>query len=485
MAAKKSISLRNILAALGTLLLFIGYITYHANFVLGRTLTLAFPNWDVSYRSGWPNPLGGAFAKDVEMVAMDGSGETFHFDRVSVHIPFFQYYRSAFSTKRGALIRSVHDFRIELRDGHGDVGMPIVDSLALFGNVDAAPFDAEGCLQDQTWTEDELQAMGLKAQGVNLTLEQHATFGHWVMQETLDAPGVGWAESRRQLSVFGKVPLFNPNAIAARLTDDEWHVKDAGFVAARNAHCAARDKTDVDTFVQRHLRSVKRLLAVTGVAPTSRLETAYRDYARAGGTLDVVVHYDPPIDDDLAEATELSAWLPSMQGQISVNGQPQALAFEAITPRPLPDSEEDMSTFELVQREEGTEPNNVTQPPAPATPSTASASPAAHASLAPVIVASAAPSAPSNVPATRTASPAASAHDAAFVTPVVADTDIHYEQLNAFVGKRLTIHQHGQKTYDAQIVRVAKNGVVTARRKYPSGYLEFTLDRRQFEYAEP
>ncbi len=47
-----------------------------------------------------------------------------------------------------------------------------------------------------------------------------------------------------------------------------------------------------------------------------------------------------------------------------------------------------------------------------------------------------------------------------------------------------TIHQHDRKILDARILRVAKNGIVAARRKYPSGYLDFILDTGRFEYAE-
>ncbi|MFZ1390548.1 MAG: hypothetical protein WAS23_03045, partial [Dokdonella sp.] len=85
---KSGTSVWRIAGAVGTIVLLFGYILFHANFVTGRSLLLAFPGWDVTYKGCWPNPFGGAWVSDVTLVPIEGDDEeTFHFDHLSIDVP--------------------------------------------------------------------------------------------------------------------------------------------------------------------------------------------------------------------------------------------------------------------------------------------------------------------------------------------------------------------------------------------------------------
>jgi len=519
--AKKGISLRNMLSAFGALALLIGWTMYHANFVIGRSLMFAFPGWEATYRSAWPRPFGGVVARDVTLQAPDQSG-TFHFERVELGVPFFEYYRSGFSRRSGALLKSIRNLHFEFSGGHGDMMHPLTSGMALFGNRTAAPFEAEGCANDSAWAENELEQMGLKAQGVALVLDYHSEPDRFVKQQSLEAPGIGRVDFRREMIKHDDFPLFSlQESTRNELASDEWHIKDDGFVAARNRYCAGKDKVNAGEFVQRHVRSVERLLASVGLTADTALEASYRDYARAGGSIDVVVHYDPPIGGELYDAEDLSRWLPHLRGEFGVNGKNRPLALSATALRPLPEGDNTPTTWELIAREQAAAgavdaaaaPPVITVTatavptptgavvattlasalqsatvPAPAMPAPAPAAtvarpapaPTASAMSAPTVAPAAARALASATVANGAAAPPASSPASVALTSGITD----YRQLGAQLGRQFTVYQRGREPMRLEILRVAENGDIQVRRRVLGGKVEYVLDRKSFDHAE-
>ena len=487
-------SLVRVLAGVFFLAVLIGYTMHHANFVLGRSLLFAFPGWEVTYRSAWPLPGGGVKASDVKFVSPDGEAAgSVTFASVRVEVPFLQYYRSGFSRARGALLDSIRDLHLEFGGGHGDLDYPFTHELALFGNFSAAPFEAEGCMEDSAWIEKEIADMGLEARGIDLVMDYHLTDATLVKQQNLGTPGVGRVEFRREMIKHDDFPLFSLIETGrSEVASDEWHVKDEGFVAARNQHCAAKDKVTPDVFVQRHIDSARRLLEVVGLAALPEVEQGYRSYAAAGGSFDVVIRYDPPVGGPLYSATDLSTWLPRMRGTVGAGGKTLPLALLPATVRPLPDGDDADSTYALIVRENGagTEADAAPSVPVPAPAGIAAAAATARApSAEPVsiparaaaVVAAAPPAVMAPVPAVA-ASVEAPRQDAADEPPPQALTK--YSQLAGYVGRDLTVYQQGREPVRVRILRVGDAGSILVRRSMVGGNVEFLLDRTRFDHAE-
>lgn len=497
MGVKKGISLRMMLSAIVTFVILIGLAMYHANFLLGRSLLFAFPGWETTYHGAWPQPFGGVSASDVTLIPpMGRQAGTFHFDHVSLDVPFWEYYRSVFSRKQSAMVEPIDNLHFEFTGGHGDLFMALTGETALFGNLSAAPFEAEGCADDNVWVTSDLKAMGLSPGNVTLMLDYHSEPQRFVKRQKLTAPGLGSMALRREILQQGSEPmlsLYVPQSAA--LAADEWHLVDDGFVAARNRFCARKDGIDVDTFVQRHIRSVERLLAIAGVAPTAAMENAYRDYARGGGSLDLIVHYQPPISAALYNADTLAAWLPYMRGELTVNGSTQPLALVAIEAQPWPQWAAELTTFELIQREGGAQSGAAQTAQVAIRPAEHTSAPVAAASApgAPAAANAPAAAAPTAVPggssprATLTASATPSETPSNAPAPAAAVDDgiiSEYRQLAEHAGEYVTVYVHGDSPVRVKIASVAKNGEVTVRRVFSSGYFEYTLDRDTFERAE-
>jgi len=306
--------------------------------------------------------------------------------------------------------------------------------------------------------------MGLPARGVQLVLDYAVVDGRFRKQQTLHAPGVARVDFRREM-------VKDANGGNALLVD-EWHAADEGFVAARNRFCAGKDRIDVAAFPERHVDSVRRMLESRGLAASTELEQAYLQYAMSGGTIGIVVHYDPPIGAPLYNTVDLGSWLPRVSGTVSRNGATLALTMHATPVRPLPD--DDASTYESLQREReaGAPAPLAPVPGAAATAGSIAAVPAAGRQDAHAAEIAAA------TPSVAAATAGASATDSA------ASRVDKYGNLARYVGSDLTVYMRGRDAVRVQVVRVAEAGAILVRRRFAGGSFEFTLDRGRFEYAE-
>ncbi len=163
-----------------------------------------------------------------------------------------------------------------------DDGLP--EALSYFGLSSAAPFEAEGCTKDVYWVSNEISGMGIVDNGVdlNFTLSTQASDGLVILKGVMNAP----ASSKVDFEQHYKA------ASLSRFVDSEdgdyvpsyqrIEVRDDGFIKARNAFCAKRDKITSDEFVERHVQSVQRLLLMQGFHAGVSLETVYRDYLKNG-----------------------------------------------------------------------------------------------------------------------------------------------------------------------------------------------------------
>lgn len=204
---KPRIHVWRIIGAVLAVVILITYSISHANFVTGRSLMLAFPGWDVSYRSCWPNPFGGAWVSDVTLIPFDDENEeVFHFDHLKVDVPMMQYYRSGFSRKLGSLLKSIKDIELTFSGGHGQMTIPFTSEMFVFGNVSAAPFEAEGCADDGAWASSEFSDMGLKAGPTELTMAWHRSNDRLIRERSIHTPGVGRVDYRGEELLHDNYP---------------------------------------------------------------------------------------------------------------------------------------------------------------------------------------------------------------------------------------------------------------------------------------
>ena len=469
---KSGTSVWRIAGAVGTIVLLFGYILFHANFVTGRSLLLAFPGWDVTYKGCWPNPFGGAWVSDVTLVPIEGDDEeTFHFDHLSIDVPLVQFYQSGFSRKRGSLLKAIKDIRLDFSGGHGDMTIPFTSEMLVFGNTSATPFEAEGCLEDGAWYSKKLPDMGLATGPTELSMAWHREDDRLVKEQSIHTPGAGRVDYRGELLLHDDYPLFSlAETGLSELAASEWHVRDEGFNAARNQFCAEKDGITPAQFVERHMATVQRMLAAMGIAPGDAVRSLYRNYVEHGAPLDLAITYSPAIGGERYEDPNFGNWLSYMHGGFVIDGRPLGVGMQPVNVRPLPEDDNAASTYALVRAELEAQAEPAVTLATPATPMAGSVE--AAPTIAVVIGPKALPDAVDTVEAGVDAERAER-----------ADTISDYSRLGAEVGQRFMLYTKARPPMRVEVVG-SEDGVVKVRRYLRSGWLEQGVTRASFERAE-
>ena len=469
-ADKPGISLWRIISGVISLVILIVYSFTQANFVTGRSLLLAFPGWEVTYKSCWPNPFGGAWVTDVTVMSLEEGEEeeVFHFDHLTVDVPMMQYYRSAFSYKRGAQLNAIKDIELSFSGGHGPMSMPLTSELFVFGNTSAAPFETEGCADDNAWIGNDLSELGLQTEPTTLTMNWHRSDERLIRERSIHTPGAGRVDYRGEELLHDDLSLFSlENSGQSELASSEWHIKDEGFNQARNEFCAKRDGITAKEFVARHLASVQRVLAAIGLEPTESTRSAYRRYVENGAPLDLVLSYSPTISGLRYYDLNIGRWVAYMHGGFSVDDRAIGVGLKAIDVRPFPETDDQDSTWVLLQRERDNAARH--------------AQSVADESLT---------STPQQAPGTATlavASTPAAGQEVLLVEEV--DVEEHpaliedYAKFGKEVGQRFVIYTKGKPAMRAEVVGIDE-GVVKVRRYMRSGFLEQGITRAAFVRAE-
>lgn len=343
----------------GGLVLFLGagaaLLLMQVNFLVGRGLLVAFGDIESTYRGAWVTWDGDASAKDVVLYPW-GQGRddlAVRFDRVEVETPgWIWLLRNAYSKRSHAEADRLHVRLTGVVSGEGLD--PSFGDLGVFGAASASPFEAEGCSEDGMWLREELVAMGLSPGPTTLDFDYRIEGGTLYTTVALDTPGVSGARVERREAISGTDNALVIDHVPTQAVYERWTVQDHGFVAARNAWCARKDRVDVDGFVSRHVESVSRLLETAGLGADAAALAAYRAFAAGGGELSFGGDYVQPLSRDVFyDARANGEAMARMHGILERDGRRLAVQWRRFDPRPLPGLDAGMATWDALVRERG------------------------------------------------------------------------------------------------------------------------------------
>lgn len=386
-SAPKAVPMRTAVSVLVVLAFVIGFVfllVQQANFLVGRSLLIAFGNGaDSSYKGAWFDLGGNLVAKDFSLKPYGPEVDaTLIFKKIRVETPGWLWVIKTLRT--GKVVADTDRLHVTLSDGTSNAGVdPSLGDLGPFGTDTASPFEAEGCLRDSVWLRSELVDMGLNPGPTVLDFDYKVTGSKMESRITLETPGVSKVILIRHEILPAAINPYLLDLTQTATTDERWTVQDQGFVKARNAFCAKRDGTTPAEFVSRHVDSVKRLLATTGLALDDASLATYASFARSGGQISFGGSYVTPLPSTIYyEARETGAAFTRMTGIIEREGRKIPAVWSQTNARPLAGLDT-MATYAAMQKEQGTvAPVSVAAPGVPA----AAATPLATAAIAPVPV---------------------------------------------------------------------------------------------------
>lgn len=425
-----------VLAIGGTGFLFLQQV----NFLVGRSLLIALGDAESTYRSAWFEWDGDVVAKDVVVYPYGQEQEdvmvrfsTFHLETPG----WFWFLRNAFNRK--VIVGDMDRLHVTLAGVTSNDGVePSLGDLGPIGAASASPFEAAGCLKDDLWIHGELNEMGLSPGQTTLEFDYRIEGTHVLTTVVLDTPGVSTTRMERREQLQKNVSALLLDTAPGVATSERWHVRDQGFVKARNAFCAKKDGTDAQAFVARHVDTVVRLMEAGGLAADPASIEAYRSFASEGGELSFGGDYTQPLHStELYEAHDSGAALLRMNGILERKGQRLAVQWRQFDPRPLKHLEE-LTPFAALQRERGVDPS------APPITAEAAATPAVSAQASATVATASVSAATPNVPAgtattTSTSTPASQPAPAAAPALAPPGSQLAWDDLPRYRGRLLFV----------------------------------------------
>jgi len=113
-----------------------------------------------------------------------------------------------------------------------------------------------------------------------------------------------------------------------QLVEQQWMLRDRGFVRARNRECARRLALPRPQFVARHALAVKRQMAAWKIALPAPLEQAYREHASLGGEIVFVSKPKRPLRLGEYQLMSRSQRVGALDADITVAGRRLPLLLE-------------------------------------------------------------------------------------------------------------------------------------------------------------
>ncbi len=346
-------SLSRIFGVLIPIVIALFLVSQQANFLVGRSLLIAFGDTESTYKSAWLEWDGDVVAKELVIYPYElGEEAAIRFAQVHVETPgWFWFLRNTFDRKlRRAKLDRIH---LTLTGGVSEAGFePSLGDLGPFGAASASPFEAEGCMQDGMWMRDELQQMGLHPEPTRLEFDYRVEGNQLLTTVVLETQGSSRVQLDRKSELPTRINALLLDQVPSLTQSERWQVQDMGFVSARNRYCAKKDGIDARRFIERHVETVDRLLETLGFAVDADTRLAYRRFARDGGTLVFDGVYAQPLhSDEFYDLRDSGEAMTRMNARIAHNDRATAVQWQRFDPRALPGLDEGEPTFALLQKE--------------------------------------------------------------------------------------------------------------------------------------
>lgn len=337
------------------LLLFL--ILHQANYLIGRSLLIAFGDTESTYKSAWFEWDGDIVARDLVVYPYDLDEQyAVRAEKIHVETPgWFWFARNAFNKRR--LRTQLDEVHLTLTGVVSSAGLdPTLGELGPFGGNAASPFEAEGCEVDAFWSSEELRAMGLEPGPTELEFRYTVTESRLTTTIRHETPGVSRVIFKRDEVLPRRINALLVDQYPSLVRSESWQVDDAGFTRARNRYCGAKDGAESRDVIERHVASVVRLLEMGGITVDEDTLSAYRLFTRDGGSIGFSLTYpDRTHSDDYFEMRYTGEALFVADPVLEREGARSRVRFRKTEPRELPGWEDGMTTYAALRREQGKE----------------------------------------------------------------------------------------------------------------------------------
>ncbi len=339
---KKKTSILGILGVVGTIALVAALPVLHSDDMIDDALVNLIGNGSTYNMTGLRPTFTGAKATGIKIST---SEEPITIGEIEVSTSFTHMLLASYSYP-GAQ-PAIGNSRIDYRN--------IEDPSGLLREAEMA-WESMGCGDQTSFSSADYAAMGLEPGESKASVEFEPVFETLKVFKTLQIKGIG---STTVATTFkGSQPGKSALNLYRRrepmqILETSWSFQDEGFIPKRNEFCAKKLNVSVEQFLAYHVASIDRAMRAIGLSATPEMWNQYMSFARNGGQLVFAGSYTT----DVSMLESLEADLPSMISAMKIDSVYGAsrLPLELVTqePQPWPEADDELTLFQIVQKEGG------------------------------------------------------------------------------------------------------------------------------------
>ncbi len=349
-AAKKTSSVGRIAGGVvaGTALLALPFL--QANSAIDWAVVQLIGRGQIYHTTVMPKPgLAGFSAKNVEIT----TGNTpIRIGEIEFIAP--KLWLLAATYTRTMFTPSLNHVEINYKNIDNPDGYSLTSGELPIGPRSAAFAELEGCGKIFQISDTQLNELGLTPGETSISYLIDIEGSQVTTTETQSTPGLGSATFTRvgEGTRPGK-RLFETYGLPDDIVwkTHSWQFTDDGFIKARNIFCARESGVTVEKFLANHVASIERNMAALGITVGAQMRAMYIDYAANGGKLALTGNFTRSLTEADYYDISWGAQLRSLEGEMQRMNQRVVASFQAQRERPFSEVDDELTTYEVLQRE--------------------------------------------------------------------------------------------------------------------------------------
>lgn len=228
------------------------------------------------------------------------------------------------STQHGQFPEEV-ELRIEdfVLDMNASYWAMLESASANQGPDPFSEFDALGCGDLNQFTIQSRRDMGYERSNMDMVMGLRYDKYSKVLATYLEFSAADWYDLEMDADIEAdEAALAGPMANSPRIIKASLRARDAGYNRRKNEYCAAKNGSDVDTYIAEHVRLADEFLQHLGLGASKELLEAYAQHLRPMSDTRISVAPVEPIDVMTAASYNVGDLVEWLAVQVSVNDKP-------------------------------------------------------------------------------------------------------------------------------------------------------------------
>jgi hypothetical protein len=337
---KKKTSILRILGVVAVVVVAVAMPIFETEQMIDDALVNLIGNGSTYTMSSMRPTLTGSKATSVKIST---SSEPITVGEINVTTGFLRMLQGSFTLDQS----EIDNARIDYRNIQDPAGLLREEQMI---------WESMGCGDQSSFGDEDYAAMGLTPGENKASVEFEPVFETLKVFKTFQIKGIG--STTEAITYKGTEPGKSALNLYKRrqpmqIVEASWSFQDEGFIPKRNEFCAKKLNVSVEQFLAYHVASIDRTLRTEGLSATPELWNQYMSFARNGGQLVFAGTFTTDVSMLESLDADMASLLPAMKIDSVYGASRVPVELATQEPQSWDNLDEELTAFQVVQKEGG------------------------------------------------------------------------------------------------------------------------------------